>query len=80
LLVVAAVVTPQVVDAALSESGVCELKVQEAMVAKVGLRVLDRLTGEPLPNGGRTQSHVIMRQVATRPGQVYSLRQVIYSL
>eukprot|EP00959_Pyramimonas_sp_CCMP1952_P266161 5564776-Pyramimonas_sp.AAC.1 len=63
-----------VVDAALSEAGVCELKVQEAVVAKVGLRVLDRQTGEPVK--GRTQSHVIMRQLATRPGQVYSLRQV----
>ncbi|KAK3280296.1 Outer envelope protein 80, chloroplastic [Cymbomonas tetramitiformis] len=63
----------QVVDADLSEAGECQLKVQEAVVSKVTLRVLDRESGDPIK--GQTKPHVIMRQLSTRPGQVYNLRQ-----
>jgi hypothetical protein len=39
----------------------------------VNLRVLDRESGEP--KKGRTQRHIVMRQLSTKPGAVYSLRQ-----
>jgi hypothetical protein len=40
---------------------------------QVNLRVLDRESGEP--KKGRTQRHIVMRQLSTKPGAVYSLRQ-----
>ena len=40
-----------VVDAELSEGGVCELRVKEAEVARVTVRTLDRASGEPVAAG-----------------------------
>jgi outer membrane protein insertion porin family len=64
----------QVVDADLSEAGVCELKVTEAVVAKVSVRTLGKDTGEPVSNP-RTKPEVITRALTTRPGTVYSVRR-----
>lgn len=57
------------------EDGVLELGASEATVAAVHLRFVDRETGEPRPGGGYTRPSVILRQLATAPGRVYSARQ-----
>lgn len=44
------------VDAEISESGVCEMKVSEALVNKVTIRTLDKTTGEPCK--GKTRPEV----------------------
>ena len=62
-----------VVDADLSEAGICELKVTEAEVARVSVRTLDRTTGEPVV--GATRPEVILRELTTKPGGVYSVRR-----
>ncbi len=64
----------QVVDADLSEGGICELKVTEAVVAKVLVRTLHKETGEPVA-APRTKPEVITRALTTRPGTVYSVRR-----
>lgn len=63
----------QVVDAELSEGGICELKVAEAVVARVVVRTLSKETGEPLGNP-KTRPEVITRALSTAPGRVYSVR------
>jgi len=62
-----------VVDAELSEGGVCELRVKEAEVARVTVRTLDRASGEPV--AGRTRQEVVTRALTTCPGTVYSVRR-----
>jgi len=62
-----------VVDASLSESGVCELRCAEARVARVSVRTLDRASGEP--TRGATRPEVVQRALTLRPGSVYSVRQ-----
>ena len=57
------------------EDGVLELGAAEATVAAVHLRFVDRETGEVKPAGGYTKPGVILRQLATAPGRVYSARQ-----
>jgi outer membrane protein insertion porin family len=57
------------------EDGVLELGAAEAVVNAVHLRFVDRETGEVKPGGGYTRPAVILRQLATRPGRVYSARQ-----
>ena len=64
----------QVVDADLSEGGVCELKVTEAVISKVAVRTLHKDTGEPVA-APRTRPEVITRALSTRPGTVYSVRR-----
>lgn len=62
----------QVVDVDMQE-GIAQLKLAEAVVGKVNLKFLDGETGEPTK--GKTQSKVIMRQIATKPGAIYNIRQ-----
>lgn len=62
----------QVVDVDMQE-GIAQLKLAEAVVGKVNLKYLDGETGEPTK--GKTQSKVIMRQIATKPGAIYNIRQ-----
>ena len=57
------------------EDGVLELGAAEATVAALALRWVDRETGEVRPQGGYTRPDVILRQLATAPGRVYSARQ-----
>jgi outer membrane protein insertion porin family len=69
----------QVVDADLSEGGICELKVAEAIVAKVTVRTLHKDTGEPVAQP-RTRPEVVTRALTTRPGCVYSVRRARHDL
>ncbi len=64
----------QIVDADLSEGGVCELRVTEAVVARLAVRTLSKETGEPVATP-RTRPEVITRALTTRPGTVYSVRR-----
>jgi len=47
------------------------VEVEEGIVRNVHVKFLDRETGNPVP--GRTKLPVILRNVLTRPGKVYSL-------
>ena len=62
-----------VLDAQLSEAGICELRCAEAHVRSVAVRTLDPATGEPC--AGRTKHEVVQRALTLRPGCVYSVRQ-----
>ena len=62
-----------VTDAEMSEAGVCEVRVKETAVGRVALRFVDKATGEPV--AGRTRPHVVLRALASKPGEMYSVRR-----
>ena len=51
------------------EGGVVDLNLSEMVVGSLALRFVNKDTGEALPEG-RTRPEVILRHLATRPGQV----------
>ncbi|GAB2229299.1 hypothetical protein Droror1_Dr00023437 [Drosera rotundifolia] len=53
--------------------GIIRLQVAEAEVNDISIRFLDRKTREPTV--GKTRPEIILRQLTTRKGQVYSLNQ-----
>jgi hypothetical protein len=63
----------QVIDVDTS-SNVAEVKVSEAVVNRVVLKYIDKKTNE-VRDEGRTKPHIILRNLTTRPGQVFSLQQ-----
>jgi hypothetical protein len=54
-------------------SGVIKIKLAEMVVGNLNLRYVDRKTGE-VREEGATRPEVILRQLATRPGQVRPLK------
>ncbi|BDA46032.1 Outer envelope protein 80, chloroplastic [Coccomyxa sp. Obi] len=54
--------------------GVINVKLAEMVVGNLNLRYVDRKTGE-VREEGATRPEVVLRQLATRPGQVYNVRQ-----
>jgi outer membrane protein insertion porin family len=64
----------QVVDVELGAGDVMQVRLAEATVSSIALRYVDPKTGEARQEG-RTRPEVVLRQLATRPGQVYSLRR-----
>lgn len=63
----------QVTDVSM-EDGIVDLKVAEMEVNNVTLRFINKKTGESKEEGA-TRPEVIMRHLATRPGQVYNMQQ-----
>ncbi|KAL4449506.1 hypothetical protein ABPG77_007150 [Micractinium sp. CCAP 211/92] len=63
----------QVIDVDTSNN-VAEVKVAEAVVNRVLLRYLDKNTNEARDEG-KTKPHIILRNLTTQPGQVFSLSQ-----
>ena len=59
----------QVVDVKMDED-IINLKIAEMIVGRIGLQFRDRKTGELKPQGA-TKPEVVMRQLTTRPGQVW---------
>jgi hypothetical protein len=53
---------------------VAAVRCAEAVVNRVALKYVDAKTGEARDEG-RTRPEVVLRQLATRPGRVYSLKQ-----
>lgn len=64
----------QVVDVELGAGDVAQVKLAEAVVNRIALRFVDSKTGEAREEG-RTRPEVVLRQLTTRPGQVYSLHR-----
>ena len=64
----------QVVDVQMGTDDVARIKVGEALVNRVSLRYIDPETGESREEG-RTKPDIIMRQLATRAGEIHSLKQ-----
>ena len=52
--------------------GVINVKLAEMVVGNLNLRYVDRKTGE-VREEGATRPEVVLRQLATRPGQVRTL-------
>lgn len=63
----------QVIDVDTS-SNVAEVKVSEAVVSRVILKYIDKNTNEARDEG-KTRPHIILRNLTTQPGQVFSLHQ-----
>ncbi|KAI3429606.1 hypothetical protein D9Q98_005692 [Chlorella vulgaris] len=63
----------QVIDVD-TTSNVAEVKVSEAVVNRVILRYVDKATNETRDEG-KTKPHIILRNLTTKPGQVFSLHQ-----
>lgn len=67
-------IPPQVVDVEMGPGDVAAVRCAEAVVNRVSLKYVDAKTGEARDEG-RTRPEVVLRQLATRPGRVYSLKQ-----
>lgn len=63
----------QVTDMAMLPGGVICIQVAESEVNTITIRFRDRKTGEPTT--GKTRPETLLRQLMTKPGQVYSLQQ-----
>ncbi|GBG89700.1 hypothetical protein CBR_g49553 [Chara braunii] len=63
----------QVTDVEILSNGIIRVQVAEAEVNNITIRFLDRKTGEPTQ--GKTRPETLLRQLMTKPGQVYSLQQ-----
>lgn len=64
----------QVIDVGMGQGDVATIKLAEATVNRITLRYIDPKSGEPREEG-KTKPEVILRQVTTRPGRAYDLRQ-----
>jgi len=64
----------QVIDVEMGANDIAEIRAAEATVNRISLRFLDPKSGE-VREDGRTRPDIIMRQLTTRPGQVYNLQQ-----
>lgn len=64
----------QVVDVQMGTDDVARIKVGEATINRVMLRYIDTETGESREEG-KTKPDIIMRQIATRAGEIHSLKQ-----
>lgn len=64
----------QVIDVEMGTDDIARIRVGEATVNRISLRYIDPETGESREEG-KTKPDIILRQLATRPGQVHSLKQ-----
>eukprot|EP00271_Cylindrocystis_brebissonii_P001837 TRINITY_DN1213_c0_g1_i1.p1 TRINITY_DN1213_c0_g1~~TRINITY_DN1213_c0_g1_i1.p1 ORF type:complete len:900 (+),score=147.38 TRINITY_DN1213_c0_g1_i1:214-2913(+) len=63
----------QVTDISMGKDGKLSVTAAEAEVKKISIKFRDRKTGEPTT--GKTRPETLLRQLMTKPGQVYSLQQ-----
>ena len=64
----------QVTGVELGTGDVAQVKLAEATVDRISLKYVDPRTGEARDEG-KTVPEVILRQLTTRPGRIYNLRQ-----